>query len=452
MRLARPRTKLRRRWPGTRIGMLATCVLAGCASYHRLPLPGTPDLAATPSFTVPVGRFELPGLSPRPFDPRADLDQVTVMALAVVNDPGLKAARRQAGIAEAQAFEAGLLPDPRLEAGLSHSSYFNGYDVGLTEDLKALATRGAARASAEARRRQVDLGLLWQEEQVAERARELFTRVVTDRRIEAAWLPVRQALDRAVAAEEEGLRRGEVGAVAASGTLAALTDAEDQLRQAELDANASQHSLCALLGLAPATTLRLAATPHYPPLSLARFAAALSALPRTRADLLALRQGYESQEQRVREAVLAQFPAIDAGVERSRDAEEHVLENAFTIGVTLPLFNRNRGQIAVQRATRAALRQEYQARLDEAAGEADELRQSSAIMFQHLREAEAGLSPAAEALAAAGRICRRGELSEAAYMALASAYASRKTAALRLEADYADAEGALRLVLGLPLH
>jgi hypothetical protein len=54
------------------------------------------------------------------------------------------------------------------------------------------------------------------------------------------------------------------------------------------------------------------------------FQAAVTALPHHRADLLALQAGYQSQEQRLREAILAQFPAMSAGVEQARDPVEGI--------------------------------------------------------------------------------------------------------------------------------
>jgi outer membrane protein TolC len=100
--------------------------------------------------------------------------------------------------------------------------------------------------------------------------------------------------------------------------------------------------------------------------------AALARVAQLRPDLRALQAGYESQEQNLREAVLAQFPSLQLGVTRASDTvgdRSDVGNTVHTIGIgatlNLPLFDRNQGNIAIQKATRAQLLAEYQARLDQ---------------------------------------------------------------------------------------
>jgi outer membrane protein TolC len=73
----------------------------------------------------------------------------------------------------------------------------------------------------------------------------------------------------------------------------------------------------------------------------------------------------------LREAVLAQFPSLALGVTRMTDTTGDRSDvgnsiHALSIGATLnlPLFDRNQGNIAIQKATRAQLLAEYQARID----------------------------------------------------------------------------------------
>ena len=84
-----------------------------------------------------------------------------------------------------------------------------------------------------------------------------------------------------------------------------------------------------------------------------------------RLDLLALKMGYESQDARVRAAILAQFPKINIGFLQARD-NSNVVSTGFAVGIDLPFFDRNQGQIAIQRATRKQLFDEYVDRLFEA--------------------------------------------------------------------------------------
>ncbi|MGH7996871.1 MAG: TolC family protein, partial [Opitutaceae bacterium] len=345
----------------------ALLLVSGCQSYRSEPLPAASDLSAAPALTLPATCFQLPGLPPHPVDMTDGLDVTTAMTLAVADDPDLVAARAQAGVADAQVLEAGLLPDPKLSGGMSRSTMFTGYDAALSENLHALVTRGAAKAAAQAARGQVNLQILWQEWQVAERAGELFIQHGMDARLEALLKPDRDLLERQARAESRAFQREDATAAAAALAAKMLADADENLRQIELDRNHADHELKALLGLRPDARLKLRETRETPvPLSEEQFGRALANLPARRPDLRALQAGYESQQQRLREAVLAQFPAIDAGLEKARDADEGVSSVGFTVNVTLPLFNRNRGQIAIERTTRAALRKAYSARLDQA--------------------------------------------------------------------------------------
>ncbi len=90
--------------------------------------------------------------------------------------------------------------------------------------------------------------------------------------------------------------------------------------------------------------------------------AMLNGIDDRRLDLIALRHGYMSQEETLRAAVLAQFPKINIGVNELRDTG-NVVTTGFGITIDLPLFDRNQGQIALERATREQLFHEYATRL-----------------------------------------------------------------------------------------
>src|SRR5205814_247477 len=84
-----------------------------------------------------------------------------------------------------------------------------------------------------------------------------------------------------------------------------------------------------------------------------------------RLDLLGLRQGYESQDATVRAAILAQFPKMSAAFVRASDTT-NVHTSGFNISVDVPIFDRNQGVIATERATRQRLLDEYNQRVFEA--------------------------------------------------------------------------------------
>jgi outer membrane protein TolC len=433
--------------------LLMACALplCGCATYHREPLPATADLAREPRLTVAAESLGLPGLRPEPFDPVLGLTETNVITLAIAENPQLKAERLRAGVAQAQLLEAGLLPDPQLSGGMSWSSVRTGYDAALGADIGALITRGAARSAAAAHGRQVSLEILWQEWQVAGRARELYAELGALDALHGLLDQRRRLLGRLARQDEAALAKGDVTAAEVTPDFEAWRAAEADWRSFELEDNRARHSLDELLGLEPDVRLRLHAGSSQQGLpSDAGYRAALASLAGRRPDLLALQAGYRSADETLREAILAQFPLVSAGVEKARSAEEGVQTVGFNVTLTLPLFNRNRGAIAIGRATRTFLRQSYQARLDEARSQTDQLRIAATIILRQLSELEARLPGLESAAAAARESLGRGELSLAAFARVQSNSLAAQAEAIRLRTSLEQAQAALSLLLALP--
>ena len=430
---------------------LATVLLAGCVHYAPLPLPTAADLKPTPQVTVLASQFQLPGLPPHPL-PAAGMDETTLVTLAVLRDPDLEAARQLAGVAQAQLFAAGLLPDPVLGATIARSALATGYSLNLLQSLQALRLRGAAQASARASLRQVNLNILWQEWQVAERARELFIEARADARLAVVLARSRTLLAAAYRRDHAAVLRNNALASTAAADLAALTAAEASQRQEQLDASTTRHQLGELLALTPGTRLHLTGPTRWPPFPAARYRAAIAALPRRRPDLMALQAGYESQEQNLREAILAQFPALAVNAGPTRDPIEARSSIGLGFSLTLPLFNRNRGGIAVQTATRAVLRATYQARWDQAQGDAGQAWAAARILQRQLDQLATRV-PALQAAARAGADgFRQGNVSAALYVTLESSSLEAQLQAIRLRAALATDESSLRTLLGLPFR
>jgi len=90
---------------------------------------------------------------------------------------------------------------------------------------------------------------------------------------------------------------------------------------------------------------------------------------------LALRRGYESQEESLRAAIQAQFPKISIGLTRARDTDGFQTVGA-AVSISIPIFDRNQGRIAVERATRQQLFDEYASRLFEARADVAKIAES----------------------------------------------------------------------------
>ncbi|HEX5961233.1 MAG TPA: TolC family protein [Rhodanobacteraceae bacterium] len=318
--------------------------------------------------TVSAASMPTPALRAYGFDPSNGLDVTEVAMLAVANSPQLKLERDQAGVAHAQAYAAGLLPDPQLNyehdrpAAGSPQGATTASTTGLTFDLGNLVTRSARVQSARAGAREVDLNLLWGEWQAIAEARTLFdrvqalhARVVRLESERAALAPMQAAITRALRAGDLTYDSASAGLDAASDAANRLGDAQRQLHQAEQD-------LHDLLGLDAGVPLHLAGAPFSVDPDRVEVQRALQDMAKRRPDLLALQAGYASQQEKLRVAIMAQFPAITVGFVKARD-NGNISSNGLSISLSLPLFDGNRGNIAVARATRRQLHDEYSARL-----------------------------------------------------------------------------------------
>jgi len=377
---------------------LLCCVLTACASYQAKPLNKESSLQEKiPHLVVDPGAMPFPELAAHPFDPSDGLDMTELATLAVVNNPDLKMARDDAGIAHAQAFAAGLLPDPQLALNRDLSNSAAGPDstkafsYGLSYDFGALISRSANSAAAKSEARKTDLNLLWQEWQVVSQARLLYVKLTQGRKARAI-LEENRALfadrwDRTQKALEKGLLTSD----AVTPNLTALQDVQKQLNDLERLSNQNRHDLNALLGLKPDVELVLQAGALPPAIDDAAVLAALARLPDRRPDLLALEAGYQAQDQRYRAALLAQFPALNIGLTHARDSSG-IYSNGIGLSLSLPFFNRNRGNIAIEQASRQKLYDEYQQRINTTDGDIHRILAEQRINARQLQEVQAGIA------------------------------------------------------------
>ena len=115
------------------------------------------------------------------------------------------------------------------------------------------------------------------------------------------------------------------------------------------------------------------------------------------------------------------------------------------------MFNRNRGNIAIQQATREQLRGEYAARLDAASGGARALLDTLVILARQLVDARNGLRQAESLAAGAERALRAGLLDELSYVQLTTARLEKERQVIGLEQQVLDTRVALATLLGAGL-
>ena len=149
--------------------------------------------------------------------------------------------------------------------------------------------------------------------------------------------------------------------------------------------NQSRHDLATLVGVSPDVTLDLVEDDGPSHIEAAPVRAALSQALLRRPDVAALQAGYAAADDRYRGALIAQFPGFTFGPTRSRDTS-NVNSAGFALGITLPIFNSNRGNIAIEKATREKLNMEFQNRLDATTVEVDRLLAEQDLLEQQLAQ------------------------------------------------------------------
>jgi outer membrane protein TolC len=293
--------------------------------------------------------------------------------------------------------QAGILPNPQLGYGLEFPTggdtvgTVNAFGLTLSWDLAQLVSRAARLKASQAKKVSVDLDVAWREWQTAQAAKAAVYRLASLEKqvalageIKARLVRNLDLVRRAVGRQRMTLRDMVVAEAAVNQAKAALLALQKQAQQQRLN-------LKRLLGLRPDSMLvlqkgvrrregREAPSP----------ASLLTGLQARRLDLVALRLGYQSQEAKVHAAVLAQFPKINLGLIEARDTG-NVVTTGFTISISLPIFDRNQGQIALERATRQQLFDEYVSRVFQA-------RADVAKLLAHLHFVKLQLSAAREAL------------------------------------------------------
>lgn len=430
---------------------LALLLLAGCASYTPRPLATSPSDSDIAALSRDAATIDRPYLKPANVDLAAPLDDNAIAVIAVLNNPDLKAMRTKAGVADAQVFAARLLPDPTFSLGfgkiLSGPDPFSEIASGLGLDLNALRTGKVRRQAAEAQAKQVRLDLAWAEWQTAGQARLQAVRI---RQLDVAIALLKVDVGRAQSLLDRNLRAAARGDVASTNVQAVRADAvatADKLRTTERDLDAARLELVKLLGLPPETTLRLAAPPETDPVIDA--AKLTQAALDNRADLLALRAGYDAQEAAVHKAILDQFPSLALNLNFTRDTGGNNILGP-TVDFTLPLWNRNRGGIAVERATREQLKAEYDARLFQT--RADIAAAASAVtVARRQRDAIRAQLPELERLANVSRAAAtRGDVSRATAEAAEGTLSDKKVELATADQTIDEAMIALELLTGVP--
>jgi outer membrane protein TolC len=412
---------------------LVAIVVAGCASYTSKPLPEQPVWQSA----APVQGEQL------------TVDQV--VAAALEHSPDVRQARRDLEVAAAKRYADDLLPDPQLLLSKDFpgaAGFVPAFMAGISYEVSALITHAAKEQASLSDYEQRRLAMQWVQWQVANRAYEVFVTSICLERLQhrteelLAWQ--RMYRDRMQAA----LTRGEVTVDTAARAEAGYLDNLQQLNVLRQDLYKAQQELNVLLDLPPGQELKLAAPPEPVSIPAETVQSALADLPHRRPDLQALAAGYEAQDERYRAAILAQFPRLEVGFTRGRDTSA-IYTTGFTVSVALPLFNRNQGNIAIEKATRESLHDEYSQRLKDASAAVQATMTELEMLDTQLRNAEKAEQALERSQQATRRAYGRGDADLAALSEVNTRLLAQRIATTRLENSMLQLQATLCTLIGV---
>lgn len=422
------------------MAVAASSALAACAGPGDLPLPTKPSLA------VNVSELRHDGI-----DPSSLLKVSEVALLTAQNDPDLQAVRAQHGVAQAQVLQAGLLPNPQvnsaflpLVAGFGTTPAWN---AALSEDIRALITLSSNRNAARASAAQVNAQILWQEWQVMGQARLLAVDIIEAARSLALLARNRDLLAGRYARVQRAVAAGNETLTVSAPDLAAVQTISAQINDQQRLQLARRHQLNALMGLAPEAEVPLDPTPDIPPWNAEAVAQALPTLAERRPDLVALQFGYRAQNAKLRTAILSRFPNLTFGVAGGSD-NANVRNAGPQIGLELPIFNQNQGNIAIETATRQQLHDEYTARLTGAVGQVRAIAAEIELLLRQLQIVRRDAIGARRVAAQAEAAFNAGNLDERSYVDLVGARLTKEQEVVTIEQFLLDQQVAIATLIG----
>jgi len=301
-------------------------------------------------------------------DPRTGIGPDEAATIALYSNPALRSIRDRRRLAVAQVIQAGILPNVVVSyardyvTGGNTAGAVTAYNLSAGWEFSALVPFLPKQTAARKNLGSVDLDIAWQEWQMAENARTAVYRVIAldaqvgraregNRGLQESTDAVRQAVD----AHEKTVL--DLAAVEA-----ASQDSRATMLLLEQDFEHQRLGLNKILGVEPETKVRLRAGLMLPThLDPPNERDLLANIELRRLDLLGLHKGYESQDATVRAAILAQFPRMSVAFVRAKD-NTNVQSSGFNVAVDVPIFDRNQGVIATERATRQRLLDEYNQR------------------------------------------------------------------------------------------
>ena len=346
---------------------------------------------------IPASRFSNSSLEQLPIDLRTGIGPDDAAAIALYSNPALRSIRDRRGLASAQLIQAGILPNPVVSysrdyvTGGNTAGTVTAYNFTAAWEFSALIPFLPKQTAARKNYRSVDLDVAWDEWQIAVNARTAVYRVLGLNAQLAQAVEATEGLQQSTDAMRKAVDAHEKTVLELAAVESASQDSRATMLALEQEFHKQGLGLNKILGVEAEVKVALRAGLSLPtrlappePHELA------DDLQARRLDLLGLQQGLESQDATVRAAILAQFPKMSAGFVKASDTT-NVHTTGFIVAVDVPIFDRNQGVIATERATRQRLRDEYTQRAFEA-------RSDIAVALADIRSLDRQITAAQEAL------------------------------------------------------
>ncbi len=231
----------------------------------------------------------------------------------------------------------------------------------------------------------------------------------------------------------------------------AFLDAQDRYLSLARDVEKTRQELNQALGLKPDEQLAIAPVIINSPLETSDAATLFASARQQRLDLLALQAGYESQEATLHRAVLGQYPGFSLGLNTARDTS-NVHTQGISVSLDIPIFNRNRGNIAIASSTREQLHTEYVSRLQQT-------RADIATLVADIQRIEQERLPLVQGLPELIReedvlsvAARNHDVTLINYETVRASLLDKQLKLLSLEQALAEQQVALQISVGSPLN
>jgi cobalt-zinc-cadmium efflux system outer membrane protein len=338
----------------------------GSPESITVPPPPAPGNVLPPGVSLPLpppppGRLRIERQTPEPVRPLpadgANLEEIVQLALA--NSPNLREAARQVAAAEGQAIQAGLYPNPTINAmspqNAGSQSQYAGY---LTQEFVTAGKLRLSRAAARRAVQQAELRLQRTRYDLLTNVRSGFYRVlVGQQRVEVLRNLVSVITKSRESAEK--LFRGGLG----TRTDALLLQIEQDratlaLENAEVAVAALRRDLAAIIGLPQTTILRVkgdlvAPLPNFEYEALRRGVVTRNALAEIARVEIARNRILLDR------AIVEPIPNVVALGGFQYQLERIHDQGIWTVTMNVPIFNRNQGNIRTAQANIAVASQQY---------------------------------------------------------------------------------------------